>query len=66
MVIRESAPVSASVAIIAAAPHDAEMNTLEERARERAGKYPRAEPLADDAVVLVCAEREDALRCSSK
>ncbi len=58
--------MGASVATVPAAPHDAEMDALEERARERAVKYLRAEPLADDAVVLTCAEREDALRCSFK
>jgi len=64
MVLREAAPngISSPAVAQAAAPHDAEMDALEELALELATKYPRTEPLADDAVALAYAEREDALR----
>jgi hypothetical protein len=61
LVLREAAPNGTSTPA-AAAPHDAEMDALEELALELAAKYPRTEPLADDAVALSYAEREDALR----
>ena len=62
LVIREAAPNGTSAPGIAAAPRDAEMDALEELALELAAKYPRVEPLADDAVALAYAEREEALR----
>ncbi len=66
IVMREAAPAGASTTAaqttVTTAPRDAEMDALEELALELAAKYPRAEPLADDAVALAYAEREDALR----
>lgn len=55
LVIREVASNS-TTAHAAAAPHDEEMDALEELALELAAKYPRAEPLADDAVALAYTE----------
>lgn len=61
IVIREASPAAASSPAVVAAPRDAQMDALEELALELAAKYPRVEPLADDAVALAYAEREHAL-----
>ncbi len=54
--------VISEASIGATAQPDAEMDALEELALELAAKYPRAEPLADDAVALAYAEHEAALQ----
>ena len=64
LVMREVAAAGSCIAVAtsAEAPRDAEMDSLEELALELAAKYPRAEPLADDAVTRSYEEREDRLR----
>ena len=64
IVMREAAAAGSCmpIATSAEAPRDEEMDSLEELALELAAKYPRAESLADDAVALAYAERENGLR----
>ena len=62
IVIREASSNSTPAPAVTEAPRDAEMDALEELALELASKYPRTEPLADDAVALTYAEREEVSR----